>query len=417
MNILYKKLIILTLLPLALSATTLKSLLQMTLKNNINIKAMNYDIKSKKQTLKSVSNIYNPTVNIGANYNKTDLDIRSTQVGTTSTGYLKFGIELYNGGKNSSIKRQKSFELKSIKLESDASTKEILLQAVTLFYQIVTTEENIKAYKEKSKALYAQYKREKQKYDLQMITIDEVLKLQSEYESNKYIITDLKYQRENLYENLSLLAGQKINTLESSKLPEMMNLNYKPSTNIEALKANIKAINENIVIADAIKRPKIKLEDTLSVYNYANYNENLLKDLPDNQNQLMLSFSLNLYDSSSSNKRQSAMLAKLTKKEQLNYAKSKEKMLFRLATKKLFTQKEKIKSAKSALEMANSVYDIIKTKYENSVVDNITYLDALSKKTINKALYNQALNNYEIAKANYYFTSGVDYKKVLKMKF
>jgi outer membrane protein TolC len=67
--------------------------------------------------------------------------------------------------------------------------------------------------------------------------------------------------------------------------------------------------------------------------------------------------------------------------------------------------------------MANSVYDIILTKYQNSIVDNIAYLDALSKKTTNQALYNQALNNYEIAKANYYFSSGVDYKEVLKMKF
>jgi len=60
---------------------------------------MNYEIQSKKQTLKSMSNIYNPTVNIGANYNKTDLDIRSTGIGATSMGYVKFGIKLYNEGK------------------------------------------------------------------------------------------------------------------------------------------------------------------------------------------------------------------------------------------------------------------------------------------------------------------------------
>jgi len=69
---------------------------------------------------------------------------------------------------------------------------------------------------------------------------------------------------------------------------------------------------------------------------------------------------------------------------------------------------------KSALEMAVSVYDIILTKYQNGVVDNITYLDALSKKTINQSLYIQALNNYEIAKANYYFSSGVSYKKMME---
>ncbi len=68
---------------------------------------------------------------------------------------------------------------------------------------------------------------------------------------------------------------------------------------------------------------------------------------------------------------------------------------------------------KSALDIAVSVYDIILTKYQNGVVDNITYLDVLSKKTINKLLYNQALNNYEIAKANYYFSSGVSYKQMM----
>jgi outer membrane protein TolC len=64
--------------------------------------------------------------------------------------------------------------------------------------------------------------------------------------------------------------------------------------------------------------------------------------------------------------------------------------------------------------MGESVYEIVKLKYQNGIVDNITYLDALSKKVYNLALYRQALNDYEIAKANYYFASGVEYKEVLK---
>ncbi len=417
MNISYKNFILLALLPLGLSATTLKDIMKTTLSNNQNIKAMNYDIKSKKETLKSVSNRFNPTVNIGANYNRLDLDVRSTQIGATTNGYIKFGVDLYDGGKNSSIKRQKGFELESAKLSTNASKKEILLQVATLFFQIKTIESNLLAYEDKSKALYAQYKREKQKYDLKMITIDEVLKLQSEYESNKYIIDDLKYQRDYLYQNLSLLSGEKITSIDDSKLPNIKKLNYQPSSAIKALKVGLKVADESVAQISAIKKPKIKLEDSVNVYHYSNYNEGLLRDLPDTQNQLMLSFSLNLFDTVSSSKRESAMLAKMVKKEQLNYASAKEKMAFDLARKKLATQQKKIDSAKSALEMANSVYDIILTKYENGIVDNIAYLDALSKKTINRALYNQAKNNYEIAKANYYFSSGVDYKEVLKMKF
>jgi outer membrane protein TolC len=416
MKILYKT-VLLILLPLVLNATTLKEIMQITLKNNANIKAMNYDIASKKQTLKSVSNTLNPTIDLGANYTKLDLDTRSSQVGATSVGYLKFGVDLYDGGKNSSIKRQKGFDLESTKLSTKESTKEILLQVVKLFYEIKTVDENIKAYKDKSKTLNAQYKKEKEKYDLNMVTIDEVLKLSSEYESNNYIIEDLKYQRDDLYQNLALIAGKKISKIDNSKLPDIQNLNYTPSDSIKALQNNLFAINENIKQIEAIKKVKVKLEDSVNIYHYDDYDEGVLKDLPDQQNQLMLSFNLNLYDSSTSYKKQSAVLAKLVKKEQLNYAKSKEKIVFDLARKKLATQKAKVNSAKSALEMANSVYDIILTKYQNSIVDNIAYLDALSKKTTNQALYNQALNNYEIAKANYYFSSGVDYKEVLKMKF
>ncbi len=414
MDLSYKKLIILALLPFSLNATTLKEIMQMTLKNNVNIKAMNYDIASKNETLKSVSNTLNPTVNVGASYNRLDLDVRSTQVSATSMGYLKFGIDLYDGGKNSSIKRQKGFELESAKLSTRASKKEMLLQVTTLFFQIKTIESNLLAYQDKSKALYAEYKREKQKYDLKMITIDEVLKLQSEYESNKYVMDDLRYQRDYLYQNLSLLVGKKITSIDNSKLPDMINLKYQPSSNIKALKVGLKVADESVAQVAATKKPKVKFEDSINVYHYNDYNENLLKDLPDTQNQFMLSFSMNLYDTVSSSKKQSAMLAKMVKKEQLDYALSKEKMDFDLATKKLATQQKKIDSAKSALDMAMSVYDIILTKYQNGVVDNIAYLDALSKKTINRALYNQALNNYEIAKANYYFNSGIDYQEALR---
>jgi len=414
MKNLYKKIIIFTLLTLTLNASTLKEIMQMTLKNNVNIKSMKYDIDSKKETLKSVSNIFNPTISVGANYNKLDLDVRLSQVGATSMGYMKFGVDLYDGGKNSSIKKQKAHELQSTELNTDTYTKEILLQVVTLFYQIKTIEENLVAYKDKSKSLYAEYKRMKQKYDIQMITIDEVYKLQSAYESNKYIIEELKYQKYSLYQNLSLLVGKKVASADDSKLPEMLNLKYRTSTNIQSLKSNLNAINENINQIAAIKKPKIRVEDSINIYSYNDYDERILRDLPDQQNQIMLSFSLNLYDSSSSNKKQSAILAKMAKKEQLNYAISKEKIAFSLAAKKLATQKAKIDSVKSALDMAVSVYDIILTKYQNGVVDNITYLDALSKKTINKSLYIQALNNYEIAKANYYFSSGVSYKKMME---
>ncbi len=413
----YKKAVILLVVPFMLNGATLKEIMNLTLKRSETIKSLNYDIKSKEQALKSVSNIYSPTLSAGANHTRVNLDRPVNVVGATTTGFLKFDVTLYDGDKNLAQKRTKKSELRSAKFSKDNSIKEILLQEISLFYQIRSIKQSIEAYKEKSKSLYAEYKREKEKYDIKMVTKDEVLKLKSEYESNRYIIDELKYQKESLLETLSLLCGKKISSVDDSKIKELKSIAYKPSSAIKALRESIKVADENIKLAKALKKPKVKIEDTLSAYGYSNYNDMVLKDLPDMQNRVSLSFNIVLFDTLSSAKKESAILAKMAKKEQLNYAVKKEKSSFKIAYQKLLTQKRKIASAKSALITAKSTYDIIKTKFQNGIVDNITYLDALSKMTLYSAQYHQALNEYEIAKANLYFSSGLEYKEILKLIF
>ena len=413
----YKKLLLTALLPITINATSLKEIINYSLENNQNIKALELDTKSKLKTYDSTKNIYNPTLTVGTNYTKLDLDVRDAQVGSTGVGFAKFGINLYDGGRNKATKRQKRFEYETSKFNNIASKKELILQVVTLFYQTKTINENIKALKEKSTTLKAEYERVKEKYDIEMVTQDNVLKLQSEYEANEYNIQDLEYQRNYLLKNLALLTGQNITILDNSTLPEVNNLEFIESERIKATKLNIKALDENIKIVSSVKKPQIKLENTLNIYSYDDYNNMILKDLPDQQNQLMISLTYNLFDTNSNDKKLSAILAKKAKLEQLNYLQNQEQMNFELAKQKLLTQKTKIKSVKSALEMTNSVFEIIKTKYQNGVVDNVVYLDALSKKIANIATYKQALNDYEIAKANYYFSSGVDYKQMLNFDF
>jgi hypothetical protein len=44
----------------------------------------------------------------------------------------------------------------------------------------------------------------------------------------------------------------------------------------------------------------------------------------------------------------------------------------------------------------------------------VTYLDALSQKTASIARYQKSLNDYEIAKANYYFATNKNIKDFIK---
>ncbi len=412
--ILYKKVLLLISLATVVNATTLKEIIFSTLENNNNIKASMIENQAKQKSFNSVENIYNPTATIGVNYSRLDLDTREVQVGATTNGFFKIGLNLYDGGKNQAIKNQKNHEYKASVLNTITTKKETVLQVVTLFFQIKTVTDSIKVFEEKSETLKAQYERMQIKYDIKMATIDEVLKFKSEYETNQYIVQDLKYQKINLLQNISLLSDIDVKNLDNSTLPEIQNILFKDSENIEALKIGIKAIDESINIASSVNRPQLSLNNSLNIYDYSDYNEKVLTDLPDKQNQLTLSLTYNLYDSISKDKIESVRLEKMIAKEKLTFLKKQEKINFELSKKKLATQQLKIDSLKSAVEMGQSVYDIVKIKYQNGIVDNITYLDALSKNTYNQALYKQALNDYEIAKANYYFSSGIDYKTILK---
>lgn len=412
--LLYKKILLLVSLTSVINAATLKDIILSTLENNDNIKASRIENQVKQASFNSVENIYNPIATIGINHIRLDLDKRESQVGATTTGFLKISADLYDGGKNTAIKKQKEYEYKASLLSTTVTKKETVLYVVTLFFQIKTLTSSIKVFEEKGETLKAQYERMKTKYDIKMVTIDEVLKLQSEYESNQYTIEDLKYQKTNLLQNLELFANKDIKTLDNSTLPEVPNQNFKESENIEALKLSSKAINENVKVISSINKPQFKIENILNKYNYADFNNNILTDLPDQQNKLTLSLSYNLFDTVSKKKIEAARLESLVSKQKLTFVRKQEKIVFELAKKKLTTQRLKINSLKSAIKMGQSVYDIIKIKYDNGIVDNITYLDALSKNVYNQALYKQSLNDYEIAKANFYFSSGIDYKSVLK---
>jgi outer membrane protein TolC len=396
-----------------LQATTLKDIVESTLQKNDSIAVAKLRYEQSKSEESSVGNSFNPTINLGVSLTRLDLDTREVQVGTTFTKYAKVAANLYDGGRLSSSKEAKSYATEASKLSINSTERSTLLQVVSLYYQAKNMIDEIEVFKKKSQTLLAQYERVKTKYQLKMTTEDEVLKLKSEYETNEYLIEQFKYQKRELLANLSLLSGVQVENIEDVKLPNTEELEYKESENIEALKLQTKSAKANQKVISALKKPQLNIEDRLSYYNYDDYNEKMLSDLPEVQNALTLSLNYNLFDTTSSAKIQTAKIQTLVSSAQTSLVKKQEKMAFDLAKAKLHTQELKIASLKTALEMGESVYTIVKVKYENGIVDNIAYLDALSKKIYNEALYKESLNEYEIAKATYYFSSGVDYKKLI----
>lgn len=311
-----------------MSATTLKEIILSTLEHNINIKAITIESQARQKAFEGVENIYNPTATLGGNYSQLDWDMREVQVGNTGTAFLKMGMTLYDGGKNQAIKDQKNFEYNAGIFNNDTAKKETVLQVVTLFFQIKTLGDTIKVFQDKGKTLKAQYERVQTQYDTKMTTIDEVLKLQSEYETNQFTVAELKFQKTSLIQNISLLANKKIHHFEYSTLPNVKNLKLQESTEIEALKMNILSKGENINIASSVIKPQIRIENSLNGYDYSDYNSHLLNDLPTVQNQLSVSLTYNLFDTTSKKRIEVAQLDKLASQERLNFRREEEKNEF-----------------------------------------------------------------------------------------
>jgi outer membrane protein TolC len=85
-----------------------------------------------------------------------------------------------------------------------------------------------------------------------------------------------------------------------------------------------------------------------------------------------------------------------------------------LALEKIKSVRLRVTSAKSALDAAASAFRTINEKYNARIVDNVTYLDALSARTTAKALHEKALNELDLSYAQYYFASGKNIEEFIK---
>ncbi|EPV6667420.1 TolC family protein [Campylobacter lari] len=77
--------------------------------------------------------------------------------------------------------------------------------------------------------------------------------------------------------------------------------------------------------------------------------------------------------------------------------------------------KVKIKALNASFKAANLAFEAIEKKYTAGLCSYVEYLNALELKYKSQSQLELAKNEYEITKARYYFTAGIDIKtKVLE---
>ncbi len=140
-----------------------------------------------------------------------------------------------------------------------------------------------------------------------------------------------------------------------------------------------------------------------------------LMSYADHQNTFSVVVSYGLFAKiGQSMQKQSFRLAQLATEKNLAYKKNEQKKDEELYRKAIEVAQNQIKSAKASLISANLSYDNMKKRYDANLVTFTEYLQALSTKYDAESTFIQALNNYEIQKANYIFYSGQELEQYIQ---
>lgn len=405
--------IISLLLPALLFGDSLKSILEYAYQNNNILHSYKYAKDAKAKEVESKKSDYFPKIDIGASYKNTS-DATLFQISDIYSAYGRVELDIYDGGVKSSQLEKAASEHKASGYDESQAKKNISLEIVKNFYEIQSLEALLSAKEDSKKSISEQLERVKRFYDAKLATRDDIDRLQASYDNYLYEIESVRFEIFSAKKALEIKVGKKIESFEKSFFMESSASDFEVSDSVKSLEYKQNAMQSSSKALEGAYYPKIKIEDTYSLYGYNNVEAaNPLKI--DRQNVALISLNMRIFDYGAiSEAKQSMDLNAKSLKKQSEHMSYEQKAEYEISIARIGSTKLKIKSSKSALASARSAFKTVNEKYDARIVDYVVYLDALSVKTNAEALYERSLNELQVAYALLYYHSGKNLEEFLK---
>ena len=206
--------------------------------------------------------------------------------------------------------------------------------------------------------------------------------------------------------NLEYITGEKVSIDAGSNVKELENQAQSDSRfDLKSMEYNLDSKLSKAKSEKSANLPTITLDSTYTYYD-KNYDGNY-SSAPDKQNILSANLKWNLFSFGETKyKYESKYKEYLSSKSKYEYEKNRANVDLQLALKSYDIAKLKIKSSEANLKAANLTYDVIKSKYENGLIDNVAFLESLSEKFTALSQLKTSLNELEIKKAKILYYSG-----------
>ncbi|AXH14885.1 TolC family protein [Malaciobacter mytili] len=408
-----KKIYLLFFIPIFLMGQDLNELIDLSIKNRL-VNSYKNDLESLKKEYSSVRSSYLPKLDVGANYSKAKYETAST-ASKSSTAYASLDFTLYDGGKRENRFDSYEMSIKSSEKTLESIKNQISLDVTTYYYNYLGLFATQDAKIKEIEQLRAQYDRLSKFLEVGTTTEDELKKIDSRLQSATVQLHEIELQLQTILHNLEYITGKKVSIQEGSLVDLILtNDKNKQRADIESLKFNVETMLKNADIEKSGYLPTISLNNTYSYYDMNFDNKAFENDL-DEQNILSINLKWNIFSfGETKNSYESKYKKYLSAKSNYEYEKNKANVDLQLALRAFDIGKLKIKSAQASLDAANSAYEVIKSKFQNGLIDNVAYLEALSEKYDALSVLKTAIYDLEIKKANVIYHSGEKVKDYVK---
>ena len=407
-----KKFLFLSLFPLFAFSGNLNELLNLA-EQNKQVEASRYSLEASKEKEYATKSEYMPSLTLGANqtFNR-EKNMFTPEKSTTGSATLSFTV--YDGGKREASFEQQQALVKSATFALASVQNNISLDVIYYYYNYLSTLANKESTLKKMEQLEAERNRLEKFLSVGAITADELQKIVSSIEQTKVDLLTLDNTLNNISNTLEYLTGEQVSVEKGSTIVYKENTNNEENKRLDilALEESVQSNKSEIQMAKAPNLPTIALQNTYSKhdFDYPVATENLKE-----QSSVQLSMQWKIFDfASTSSNAQAAYLNYLSKNSELSYAKYKAKASFKNAQNSYKTSLAKIEAAKAKLQASEMTYELIKKKFQQGIVNNVSYLDALSDKFNSNSQLQTALNEVEYQKAVLLYEMGENIKGAIQ---
>ncbi|WP_141052283.1 TolC family protein [Aliarcobacter cryaerophilus] len=401
-----KKIYFTFLVPIFLYSQNLEELVNLTIENRL-VESSKQNLDALKDEYKSVQRGYLPKLDAGASYSINEHEYPNNPK-KRANAYGSLNYLLYDGGKKYDIYDGYETNIKSGEKSLDALKNNLSLTVIQYYFDYLSLEAKKDAKQKEIEQLTAQEDRIGRFYKAGTTTEDELQKIVSRLQNAIVELQEIELNIITITHNLEYITGTQVSIKDGSKLQDINNLIQKnPRFDIQALDLSTQSKQS---IAQAQKSgyyPTITLDNTFNYYDN-NYDRKINDtDINNHQNVASANMKWNLFSFGQTKYQyESKQKEYLASRSNFEYEKNKADVDLQLALKSYNIAKAKIKSTEATLKAAQSAYEIIKSKFENGLIDNVAFLQSLTETYDAISQHKKAINDLEVKKATIIYHSG-----------